>query len=69
VFEEYNLAPPDRSPTYEDVARRLGISATDVRPALFAIRQEIRAEIRLDLTRLCADPRDAQEEWHALFGE
>ncbi|MBI2931763.1 MAG: sigma-70 family RNA polymerase sigma factor [Planctomycetes bacterium] len=66
VFEEYDIA--GRDATYTDVAARLGISESDVRNHLFAVREKIREEIRLELCDTVSDPRELEDEWRALLG-
>ncbi len=68
VFEEYDLSPAPERPTYAAVAAKLGIKETDVRNYLFAVREEIRSEIRAELSRLTSDEQGLEEEWNALFG-
>ncbi|HVE43235.1 MAG TPA: hypothetical protein VNM14_25390 [Planctomycetota bacterium] len=68
AFEEYDLAPPDRRPTYADVAQKLGLKETDVRNHLFAVREAIRSEIRSELSEMTSGPAELAEEWNAFFG-
>jgi DNA-directed RNA polymerase specialized sigma24 family protein len=68
AFEMYDLAPPDRRPTYAEVAERLGLKESDVRNHLFAVREAIRAEIRRELSEMTAGPAELAEEWNAFFG-
>jgi RNA polymerase sigma-70 factor (ECF subfamily) len=63
IYEEYDLAAD--SPTYQDLARRHGISEDEVKRHLVALREEVRSEIRAELHRL--DGGD-QAEWNELFG-
>jgi RNA polymerase sigma factor (sigma-70 family) len=67
VFEEYELSGSGEPPTYLAVAQKLGLKESDVRNYLFAVRGEIRAEIRADLARMTSDPRELAEEWNAFF--
>ena len=68
AFEEYDLAPPERRPTYAEVAQRLGLKETDVRNHLFAVREAIRSEIRSELSEMTSGPDELAEEWNAFFG-
>jgi RNA polymerase sigma factor (sigma-70 family) len=67
VFEAYDLEP-DGTSTYADLAARFNVKESDVRNWLFAIREELRGEIRAELSRTTADERELEEEWNALFG-
>ncbi|HLF92825.1 MAG TPA: sigma-70 family RNA polymerase sigma factor [Planctomycetota bacterium] len=68
VFEEYNLSPSGDRPTYAALAEKLGLKEGDVKNHLFAVREEIRKEIRDELSRMTAGPRELEEEWNAFFG-
>jgi RNA polymerase sigma factor (sigma-70 family) len=68
VFQEYDLCDPSRRPTYGELARRLALEESDVRNYLFAMREEIRSEIRSEILKLTGDPEQAEEEWDVLFG-
>jgi RNA polymerase sigma factor (sigma-70 family) len=69
VFEEYYLSPdPDRR-TYSTVARQLGIKESEVLHCLAGLREEVRTEIRRELSRTAANPEELEEEWNAFFGE
>jgi len=68
VFEEYSLAPPDARPTYAALAAKLGLKEGDVKNHLFAVREEIRKEIREELSRMTSGPGELEEEWNAFFG-
>jgi RNA polymerase sigma factor (sigma-70 family) len=68
VFEEYSLAPPADRPSYADLAGRLGIKEGDIKNHLFAVREEIRKEIRGELSRMTSDAETLEEEWNAFFG-
>lgn len=65
VYEEYDLSPSP--PTYSELALQLGIPEKDVRKHLFDVRERVRTEIRAELTRLTADPKELEEEWNGLF--
>jgi RNA polymerase sigma-70 factor (ECF subfamily) len=67
VFEEYDLCPvPDR-PTYAALAERLGMSESDVHNSLFAVREEIRADVLAELSETTSNPEQLREEWDAFF--
>ncbi|MGH9390748.1 MAG: RNA polymerase sigma factor [Vicinamibacteria bacterium] len=68
AFEHYDLSPPDRRPTYSEVAERLGLKESDVRNHLFAVREAIRAELRSELSDMTSGPEELAEEWNAFFG-
>lgn len=68
VYEAYELGPPGAQPTYAQVAEALGLSASDVRNHLFAVRERVRAEIRRELRETVASPDQLDSEWAAVFG-
>jgi len=69
VFEEYYLSPdPDRT-TYSSVAERLGIKPSDVLHYLSGIRQELRTEIRRELSKTASNSEELEEEWNVFFRE
>lgn len=65
VYEAYESG--DKDVTYGAIAKALAISEKDVKKHLFAVREEVRNEIRAELARLTGDDRERDEEWHALF--
>ena len=68
VFEEYDLAESAETPTYAQVAEKLGIKESDVRNHLFAVRERLRSEIQSEISETVGDLGELQEEWNALFG-
>ncbi len=69
AFEEYDLLPgPGDRPTYAAVAGTLGVSESDVRNYLFAVRERMRTEIRAELAHTVTDLRQLDDEWADLFG-
>ncbi len=69
VFEQYDLAPDDRDrPTYADLARRLGLSPTDVTNELAAARREFRRLVLEALREQCASDEEFEAETRALSG-
>lgn len=69
AYEAYELGPPGAQPTYAQVGEALGLSASDVRNHLFAIRERVRAELRRELRETVASPEQLDGEWAAVFGE
>jgi len=67
VYEGYDLVPGGESPTYSQLGERLGIPVNEVKNHLFAVREEVRAEVRADLAQATADPEELEAEWKALF--
>lgn len=65
-FEAYDLRGEGRA-TYAEVAAELGMSESDVRNHLFAVRERLRTEIRAELAQTATDPDSLEEEWKALF--
>jgi RNA polymerase sigma-70 factor (ECF subfamily) len=68
VFKEYDLSASAERPTYAELARRHGIKETDVSNYLFAVREEIRSEIRAELSETTSTADGLEEEWNAFFG-
>jgi len=68
VFEEYDLRDAPERPTYEEVARRLGLKESDVRNHLYSIRGKVREFIREALRETVGSEEEVQEEWNVLFG-
>lgn len=68
AFEEYELEGQDARPTYGRVAEKLGLSESDVRNYLFAVRERIRTEVRAELSQTVRDLAELDEEWKELFG-
>jgi DNA-directed RNA polymerase specialized sigma24 family protein len=68
VFEEYDLCPPERRPTYDQVASRLGLKVSDVRNYLFIVRDEVRQAVRAEMAALTKDTVELEREWDGLFG-
>lgn len=67
AYELYDLCPGEK-PTYASVATRLGIKESDVRNHLFAVRKDVSAELRKEVTQTVSTPKDLAEELDALFG-
>ncbi|MBI2901008.1 MAG: sigma-70 family RNA polymerase sigma factor [Planctomycetes bacterium] len=68
AYEEYEMSSAE-SPTYAGVAARLGIKESDVRNHLYAVREEIRSEIRREILETTGSEGAFEEEWRELFGE
>jgi hypothetical protein len=69
VFEQYDLAPEEGDrPTYAELARRLGLSATDVTNELAAARREFRRLVLEALREQCATDKEFEAESRALTG-
>jgi len=68
VFQEHDLSESGRTPSYAELAQRLGIKETQVRDTLVAMRQQFRTEIRAELARQTQNSEELEEEWHALMG-
>jgi len=67
VFEQYDLAADDvERPTYAELARRLGLSATDVTNELAAARREFRRLVLEVLREQCATDEEFEAESQAL---
>lgn len=68
IFEECDLALAEERPTYAELAARHGVKESDVRNALFAIREKVREEVRAELRDTVSDPRDLDDEWRRVVG-
>lgn len=68
VYEAVDLKPPEARPSYADLAGTLGLSESDVRNHLHAVRKAVRGEIRAELERLTAGDKELEEEWNAFLG-
>jgi RNA polymerase sigma factor (sigma-70 family) len=68
VYEAYEMLAPAMRPTYADLARRFGIKEKDVDNHLFAVRQEVRSEVRREIEAMTRDSGDVEREWDVLFG-
>lgn len=67
VFEAIVLTKADKPPTYEEVAKRLGIQVTDVTNHLHAVRKKLRETLRSTLLDGLADPGDLDTEWRVVL--
>jgi RNA polymerase sigma factor (sigma-70 family) len=69
VFEEYDLAAEQEPrPTYAAIARRLGLSTSDVTNELAAARREFRRLVLEALREQCASDEEFEAESRALTG-
>lgn len=69
VFERYDLADEDRGrPTYAELARSLGLTATDVTNELAAARREFRQLVIDVLREQCTSDEEFAAELRALTG-
>jgi len=67
LFEDYDLKPEAVRPTYKDLAARYRIDEADVKKRLLAMREELRAEIRRELSRYAVGEGEMESEWSSLF--
>lgn len=67
VFEEYDLREPDARPTYGDVARALGLTESDVRNHLHAVRSKVRDAIREELCDTVATRHELESELRVVL--
>jgi RNA polymerase sigma-70 factor (ECF subfamily) len=66
IFEAYDLVPPPERPTYRRLAERYGVKETDVHNALDRMREEIRLQVREELSRSASE--DIEDEWNEFLG-
>lgn len=67
LLERYDLA--DERPTYAELARRFGISLTDVTNRLSRVRRQLRSAVLEVLRELTASEEELREEVRALLKE
>lgn len=67
MFEEVDLGLVSPRPTYRELAERLRIKETDVHNHLFAVREEVRSEIRAELAGVTSGSAELEEEWHGFL--
>jgi RNA polymerase sigma-70 factor (ECF subfamily) len=67
VYEAYELSPGPEEPTYASVAAKFGIKDSDVLNHLAAVREEIRKEIRAELSGMTSSTVQLEQEWDAFF--
>jgi len=68
AFERYDLADPDDRPTYDAIARELGVPATTVTNHLAWARRELRRLVLDRLAEVTASPAELHQEAQALLG-
>ncbi len=68
IYEKYEMAPEAARPTYESIASELGIKVSDVRNRLFAAREMVRNELRVEIAGTTQGGKELEDEWHDLFG-
>jgi len=66
LFEAYDLVPVSERPTYRKLAERFGVKETDVHNALDRVREEIRLQVREEISR--SAPDDIEREWNEFLG-
>lgn len=67
AYQAYELAAG--RPTYGDVARELGISASDVTNHLFYARRKLNDLVAREVSGYSADPAQVADELRELFGQ
>jgi RNA polymerase sigma factor (sigma-70 family) len=68
AFERYDLAPDDRRPTYDELARDLGLSTSTLTNELAAARRQFRRLVLEVLREQCATDEEFEAERRALSG-
>jgi len=68
IFEAYDLSDADPKPTYADLASRHGIKPSDVRNALYTIREAVRQHMLTQLAHMTPDVQSLEDEWQDLIG-
>lgn len=67
LYDAYELSPETERPLYRELAERHGLREAEVRDRLFSLREEIRGEVRRELSNLTADDRDLEDEWRSFL--
>ena len=67
LFEDYDLKPEAVRPTYKDLAARHRVDEAEVKKRLLAMREDLRAEIRRELSRYAVGEGEMESEWCSLF--
>ncbi len=67
LFEAYDLAPELDRPTYRALAERFGVKESDVHNALDRVREELRDQIREELSRSASTTQDIDDEWNEFL--
>ncbi|MBI2930263.1 MAG: sigma-70 family RNA polymerase sigma factor [Planctomycetes bacterium] len=69
VFQEMDLQDEDKRPTYEELAKRLGLSMTDVTNFLANVRRRLRRVIADGIREYAVDEEEVYRELLELLGE
>lgn len=67
AFHQYSEARKDGKATYAVVAKRLGVTESDVRNYLHTVRRRLREEMRSEIADTVSGPDELESEWKALF--
>jgi hypothetical protein len=67
IFEAYDLGTTAGAPTYAELGARFGVKPSDVQNYLSAVREEVRTEIRRELSETTSSREELEEEWNAFF--
>jgi len=68
VFERYDLSDPDERPTYDVLAKDVGVPVTTVTSQLAWARRELRRVVLEKLGEITATPRELDEEARSVLG-
>jgi RNA polymerase sigma factor (sigma-70 family) len=68
LYQEFTQPPKAERPSYKELAARHGLKESDIENWLFAIREEIRQELRTGLGQMTASAEELEDEWKRLFG-
>ncbi len=67
VFQQYDLDRSDAPPSYAEVAKRLGIKESDVRNHLHQIRDQVREEVKAEISAAEGETGDLSPELGKFF--
>lgn len=68
IFEAYDLADTDPKPSYADLAAEHGLKTSDVRNALYTVREAVRQHMLTQLAHMTPDVQSLEDEWRDLMG-
>jgi len=68
IYQEFTQPPKAERPSYKGLAARHGLKESDIENWMFAVREEIRAELRTGLARMTSSAQELEDEWKRLFG-
>lgn len=68
AFQAYDLRVKSERPSYEQLARQLGLAVTDITNHLHVVRGELKKEIRERLRESSDSEEELEGEWNTFLG-